>query len=265
MEIALAPLTLHRPQPLDVIAAAGAVGFDLTGIQFRVFGQPPSPLLGDPDFAAAAKHALALSGASVLEVSNVVLDESFQIEEARAFATFARAVGARVLQVVGWDDVVDRAVENLATVADLAADAGVEVVVEFMPYSHTKTLGDALQLVIKTGKPNVKLLLDSLHLFRSGGTVAEVAEVDPGYFGVIQLSDAPALAPAFEDLRPESIGNRLVPGTGDLPLRELLAVLPNDLPVSLEVPCAAVAERSHVDQARYVLDGFRRFLAEAPV
>src|SRR5580658_1677635 len=106
METALAPLTLHRPQQLDVIAAAGAVGFDLTGIQFRVYGQPASPFLGDPDFVVAAKHELGVSGVSVLEVSNVVLDENFEAEEARALATFAAAVGARVLQVVGWDDVV---------------------------------------------------------------------------------------------------------------------------------------------------------------
>jgi sugar phosphate isomerase/epimerase len=264
METALAPLTLHRPRQLDVIAAAGAAGFDLTGIQFRIYGQPLSPLLTDPEFLSAAKQALAASGVAVLEVSNVVLDESFLLEEARAFATFANAVGARVLQVVGWDDVVERAVENLASVADLAGDVGLDVVVEFMPYSQTKTIGDALRLVTETGRPNVRLLLDSLHLFRSGGSVAEVAAVDPRYFGVIQLSDAPALAPAFENLRAESIGNRLVPGTGELPLHELLAALPDDLPVSLEVPCAAVAELSHLEQARYVLDGFRRFIGEAP-
>jgi sugar phosphate isomerase/epimerase len=264
METALAPLTLHRPQPLEAIAAAGAVGFDLCGVQFRTFGQPASPLLEDPDFVVATKQALSASGVSVLEVSNVVLDETFRGEEARAFAAFAAAVGARVLQVVGWDGVVDRAVENLALVADLAADIGVEVVVEFMPYSQTKTLGDALHLVSEADRPNVKLLLDSLHLFRSGGTVAEIAAVDPRYFGVIQLSDAPADAPAFEDLRPEAVGNRLVPGSGELPLYELLAVLPHDLPISLEVPCAAVAGLPHIDQARFVLDGFRRFMATAP-
>jgi sugar phosphate isomerase/epimerase len=265
METALAPLTLHRPQPLDAVAASGEAGFDLCGMQFRTYGQPASPLLHDNEFIVAAKQALSASGVSVLEVSNVVLDGTFSAEEARAFATFAAAIGARVLQVVGWDDLVDRAVENLALVADLAADVGLGVVVEFMPYSQTKTLGDALQLVTEVDRPNVKLLLDSLHLFRSGGTVADVAAVDPHHFGVIQLSDAPTKAPAYEDLRPESIGNRLIPGTGEFPLHELLAALPGDLPISLEVPCAAVAELPRVEQARFVLDGFRRFLAETPV
>jgi len=264
MEMALAPLTLHRPQPIDAIEASGAAGFDLCGIQFRTFGQSASPLLYDPEFVVAAKRALSASGISVLEVSNVVLEEAFSVEEARAFATFAAAVGARVLQVVGWDEVVDRAVENLALVADFAADVGIEIVVAFMPYSQTKTLGDALHLVTEIDRPNTRLLLDSLHLFRSGGSVADVAAVDVHRFGVIQLSDAPAQAPAYEGLRPEAVGNRLVPGTGELPLHELLAVLPGDLPMSLEVPCAAVAELPHLDQARFVLEGFRRFLAEAP-
>jgi sugar phosphate isomerase/epimerase len=232
-------------------------------MQFRTFGQQVSPLLFSPEFLADAKHVLSASRVSVLEVSNIVLDATFSIEEARAFAIFAEAVGARVLQVVGWDEVVDRATENLALVADLAADVGVDVVVEFMPYSQTKTLGDAMGLITAIDKANVKLLLDSLHLFRSGGSVADVAGVDPARFGVIQLSDAPLKAPAFEDLRPESVGNRLVPGTGELPLHKLLAVLPDGLPISLEVPCAAVADLPHVDQARFVLDGFRRFLSEA--
>jgi sugar phosphate isomerase/epimerase len=197
-------------------------------------------------------------------VSNVVLEETFTAEEAGAFAAFGAAVGARVLQVLGWDDVADRALENLALVADLAADGGLGVVVEFMPYSEIKTLADALHLLTEIDRPNVKLLLDSLHLFRSGGSVADVAAVDPRYFGVIQLSDAPAQAPAYEDLRPEAVGNRLVPGTGELPLHELLAAVPEDLPISLEVPCASLADLPAVDQARFVLDGFRRFLTATP-
>jgi sugar phosphate isomerase/epimerase len=232
-------------------------------MQFRTYGQPVSPLLFDSEFVVDAKQALSQSGVAVLEVSNVVLDDAFSVEEVRAFAAFASAVGARVLQVVGWDEVFDRAAENLAHVADLAADVGLGVVLEFMPYSRTKTLDDALRLLSAVDKANVRLLLDSLHLFRSGGSVVDVAAVDPRHYGVIQLSDAPAKAPAYEALRPEAVGNRLIPGTGELPLHELLAALRAGLPISLEVPCAAVAALPHVDQARFVLDGFRRFWSEA--
>ena len=262
MELALAPLTLHQPQPLEVFSAASAAGFDLSGLSLRRYGQPFPAIVNDPDFVDATRRELTRADISLLEVSNLVLDETFRADEATTFVAFAAAVGARVVQVVGWDDVFDRAVENLAFVADRADELGLEVILEFMPYSKTPTLEDAVRTVAATGKPNAKLLLDSLHLFRSGGDVASVTRVDPRYISVIQLSDAPMQAPDPSNLRVESLSSRLVPGTGELPLHDLLAVLPNGLPISLEVPCIATRDMSFEEQARYVLDGFRRFLGE---
>lgn len=260
MEISLAPLTLHRHDSLDAIAAAAGAGFDLTGIQLRVYGQPLPAALFEPAFAVATRDAIDREGISILEVTNLVLDENFRADEARAFVDYAAAIGARFVQIVSWDDDAGRAAENLAKAAALAADAGIAVIFEFMPYSGTKRLGDAVALLAAAGSANVRLLLDSLHLFRSGGSVEEVANVDPSLFAVIQLSDAPLRAPNFDGLRPESIGNRLVPGSGELPLRELLAALPSGLPISLEVPCREVEELSSLEQARFVLEGSHRFL-----
>jgi sugar phosphate isomerase/epimerase len=263
MELALAPLTLHRPHPLEAIDAAAAAGYDLTGIQLALYGQPLSPLAHDPEFLSAARVALQRGGIAPLEVSNVVIDEEFRPETARAIVDFAQDVGARVVQAVCWDPVFDRAVEHLARTAEMAEGAGLLVAFEFMPYSATKTLVDAVELLGATGRDNLRLLLDSLHFFRSGGVVSDLAAVDPGLFGVIQLSDAPLAPPADGQLRPESTGNRLVPGTGELPLRELLGALPGGLPISLEVPCRAIAELSLPEQASFVLEGSRRFLEGA--
>lgn len=266
MEIALAPLTLHRPHPLEVITTAAEAGYDLTGIQLGLYGQPLSPLANDPDFLAAAAKALKSGGIGVLEVSNIVLDEHFQKGDATALVSFAAAVGARLVQVVGWDPEPERAAAHLAFAADFATDVGLDLAVEFMPYSRTRTLGDARALIAAAGRPNVKVFLDSLHLFRSGGSVAEVAALvaaDPGSIVVIQLSDAPRSAPAPEQLRPESVGDRLVPGEGELALCELLAVLPAGLPVSVEVPNRALEDRALLEQARVVLAGTRRFLEQA--
>jgi sugar phosphate isomerase/epimerase len=263
LDISLAPLTLRRHNPLEAIAAAGGAGYDLTGIQLRIYGQPLPRFVSDPDFVTATRDALGASGIALLEVSNLVLDENFSVDETRKFVGYAAAVGARVVQVVSWDDEPDRAVENLVVAADLAADSGLGLIFEFLPYSMTRRLEDAVSLVATAGRENVKLVLDSLHLFRSGGSVASIADVDPSLFGVVQLSDAPLHSPEFEGLRPESISNRLVPGTGELPLRELLAVLSGGLPVSLEVPCRDFEGRSLTEQARFVLEGSRRFFSSA--
>jgi sugar phosphate isomerase/epimerase len=260
MELALAPLTLHRPNPLDGITAAAEAGYDLTGIQLGLYGQPLSPLAHDPEFVAAAQAALARGGIGVLEVSNVVFDEDFVPDRAESLVAVAKRVGARLVQAVCWDPERDRAAEHLALTADAAAAEGLSVALEFMPYSETRNLRDALDLVEAAGRRNVGLLLDTLHFFRSGGVVADLASLDPGKVLVIQLSDARAAAPVHEQLRAESTGNRLIPGDGELPLRELLASLPSERPISLEVPLRALADRPLVEQARTVLDGSRRFL-----
>ena len=39
----------------------------------------------------------------------------------------------------------------------------------------------------------------------------------------------------------ESVEDRRVPGTGTLPLRALMAELPGDIPVALEVPAKGIA------------------------
>ena len=260
VDISLAPLTLGPHRPLDAIAAAAGAGFDLTGIQLRIFGQELPPFVSDPEFANATNEALRREGISILEVSNLVLDNAFSLEEARAFVSYAAAVGAQAVQIVNWDEESDRAAENLSICADLAAEAGLSVIFEFLPYSMTRRLEDAVSLLATVDRNNVKVVLDSLHLFRSGGSVADVGAVEPSLFGVLQLSDAPLQPPEFENLRRESIGDRLVPGTGELPLRELLAALPTGLLVSLEIPCQDFEGRSLVEQAHFVLEGSSRFL-----
>ncbi|HVB06941.1 MAG TPA: TIM barrel protein [Acidimicrobiales bacterium] len=261
MEFSLAPLTLHRPHPLEAIAAAGEAGYDLTGIQLALYGQPLSPLAREPEFLEAARRALTAAGLPVLEVSNVVLDEDFSLDDAAAIVAFAEGVGARFVQSVSWDPERGRAAAHLAAVAGLAAERGLTVAFEFMPYSATRSLAEALALLEDSGAPNVVLLLDSLHFFRSGGAVAELAAVPAARLGILQLSDARAEAPPFDALRAESTADRLVPGDGELPLAEMVEALPDGLPVSLEVPCRALEGLALADQARAVLEGSRRFFA----
>jgi sugar phosphate isomerase/epimerase len=260
MELSLAPLTLHRPHPLDAIDAAAAAGYDLTGIQLGLYGQPMSPLVRDKDFLDEARARVGRGGIAVLEVSNIVVDDEFTEDDAESLVAFARGVGARLVQAVCWDPEFDRAATHLDRAAALAAEEGLDVALEFMPYSSARTLGDALALLNASGRENLRLLLDSLHFFRSGGAVDELARLPRGKVAVIQLSDAPRATPSFDELRPESLANRLIPGSGELPLAEFLTALPDDAPISLEVPSRALEGLPLAEQARAVLDGSRRFL-----
>ena len=80
-------------------------------------------------------------------------------------------------------------------------------------------------------------LVDAIHLSRTGGSPADLAGVPPQYIRSAQLCDAPSRRPATnEAIIQEARSGRLPPGNGELPLRELLAAMPQDTAIGVEVP-----------------------------
>ena len=80
-----------------------------------------------------------------------------------------------------------------------------------------------------------------MHLVRSGSGAKDVAELDPDLIGHVQLADAP-LVPTIPDYMEEACFERMIPGTGELPLVDILAVLPRDVVIGLEVPLRSQAD-----------------------
>ena len=87
---------------------------------------------------------------------------------------------------------------------------GLKLALEFIPYSEAKTIEQARRLIGLTGQPNVGILVDSLHLDRSGGTPADIAGIEPELIYFAQLCDAGLPRPTTpEALRTEAIEARL--------------------------------------------------------
>ena len=80
-----------------------------------------------------------------------------------------------------------------------------------------------------------------MHLYRSGGSAADVAALDPALIGYAQLCDVPITAP-HDDYMREACFQRRAPGDGELPLAALIAALPDDVRIGLEVPMLAAAD-----------------------
>ena len=107
---------------------------------------------------------------------------------------------------------------------------------------------------------NVGLLIDALHLDRAGGSVEDVASIPPGQIALVQLCDAPATPPAPDALVDEARNRRLHPGEGSLPLNRLLDVLPDGLPLSLDVPHPGFDDMPFGERARLAMSALRGFL-----
>ena len=141
-----------------------------------------------------------------------------------------------VAEIAGVDAAPDQAAEAFAGICDMAAEHGLIVHLEFLPFGSIRNLASALAIVEAAGRPNGALTIDSWHFFRSGSSLADLARVPGARIGSVQLSDAPA-EPA-DDVLDEAIGGRLPPGRGALDLAALVRTLDrigNAAPIGVEL------------------------------
>ena len=73
------------------------------------------------------------------------------------------------------DSEAGRAADRLAAAAGTAADAGVRIGVEPMPCTACRTPAAAVALLEASGAPAAGVVVDVLHLYRSGGSAADLA------------------------------------------------------------------------------------------
>lgn len=157
-------------------------------------------------------------------------------------------LGVPVISTVSVDPDKARSLDQFAKLADMAQQVGIRMAIEFVPVFTIATLDDAVSAVRHIGKDKAHVLVDVMHLIRSGASAADLAVLDTGMIAYAQLCDAPLSAPMENYLR-EAMFDRKIPGTGELPLTEFLAVLPEDITIGLEMPL-----RPRLDQGEDLQD-----------
>jgi sugar phosphate isomerase/epimerase len=162
----------------------------------------------------------------------------FRYTELELFAV-ADAVGARSLNAVdvfGGPWSLDEAAAAFAGLCDRAADHGLLVHLEFLPWSRIPDLATAWQVVGAADRPNGGLMLDAWHYFRSDPDGALLRSIPGRSIVGVQLCDAPA-TPEIDPLH-ATLHERLLPGEGELPLSTLLKDLQatgTTAPIGVEV------------------------------
>lgn len=260
--LSLAPVTINELDPPALIAAAHDAGFASTDL--RVLGAPGAapvtPLIGNRPMIAAVAAALADTGVTLFSATGIWLVPEFSLDDALSALEVAARLGATYFLAVGNDPDEARMTENLGRLAEAAGSHRLHLALELMPYTAVNSLTKAHRMVVATGARNLGLLIDALHVARAGGTPAEVAALPPEHIAYLQLCDAPAELPPGLTLRQESLGARLYPGQGDLPLFALMDALPEGIVVDVETPVAANRELSPAERARLALSATQHFL-----
>lgn len=136
----------------------------------------------------------------------------------------------------------NQAIDGYGALAQMAAERELAVSAEMGSLGPVRLVDDAVAVVREVGQPNFSLLLDAMHFFRLGNSLADLERLDPAMIGYVQLCDAP-WQPRFDTYMEEAMYERMIPGEGELPLAGLLRHVPADVVVSLEVPLRSLAEQ----------------------
>jgi sugar phosphate isomerase/epimerase len=245
-------LTALDIAPPDLIDFTADAGFHSTGIRLSpaVVGGIAYPLEIDGPAFKQTVARLQTRNMRVLDIEVLRIDGETDIASFVPVIEAGAQLGASRLCVNGEDPNLNRFTEKWSQLCTMAAGYGMEVDLEFMVWRPIRTFQIAAKVVQEAGCRNGKVLIDALHLFRSGGTVDDVRAADPGLIGALQLCDAPWLGPDVNDtpsILAEARAGRLPPLEGELPLVELIQAVPGDTPIGVEVPMGPLSDGRFAD------------------
>ena len=131
------------------------------------------------------------------------------------FYRIADTLGARTLNIIQQGETSASDEERLDLIrglCDRAAGHALKISVEFLPWSSIGSLEQAQALVALVEHPNFGINIDTWHHFRSGGTVEQLAQVDPSTVAAVQFNDV--AAQPWDNLVEETAMGRMLPGEG---------------------------------------------------
>ncbi len=215
-------------------------------------------------------HDLVLADAEVIRgwwaTGGEPHDESQRIEQLAW--EMADEFGIRYLQAIGpYDCSLEQATDGFGRLCDRAAQHGVLVGIEPLPYTNIASATDAQVIVAAAGRANGGYCVDIWHHTRGPNGLEEITSLEPERVFAIQMNDG-ALTPALADYKIDCLANRVPPGQGEFDCVGFIRALVDrgvDAPISLEVCSSALWDQPADVAAKAAADGMRDVLREAGV
>ena len=260
--ISLASGVVPEFGPVETVKAAVFAGFDAVGL----WVEPPR---WTPSLTRDVKAALADSGLELLDVEVIWIKPDSDMDDHKRCIDIGAALGARNVLCVSSDPDHAATAARLRALCRHAEPSGMRVALEFGVFTEVKTIRAATAVLNAVDHPLAALLIDPIHVDRSGGTPAEIAAVPRAWLPYAQFCDASADRPDPSDFGAvitDAIDLRLQCGAGVLPLAAILNALPRDIPLSIELRSKALRDRfpDPDERARAVADATRAWLASHP-
>lgn len=232
--IGLSAQTIPGAPPSRLVELARIGGFDRVGL-----GVDPSEWTkGD---VLRVRRTLAEEGVLLQDVEVIRLGDRVT-SDMRGQIDIAAELGAGWIITVSFNDDPTATTDLLAELVGHATGSGTMPILEFGRFTSVGSLEIARAIATAAGCP---ILLDPLHLARSGGNVERVRALPADVLPYAQLCDAgpPPRETDRAALLEEARRERLDLGCGLLDLYGFVAALPPEIPLMNEVRSAALAAR----------------------
>lgn len=235
--IGLAHLTLIEMTPPELIDAVADAGYTHVGVRIAPAsaGEPQHPMIGDTPMMRETLARMKDRGITVNDVEILRLLPDTNVAAFEPVVAAGAQLGAKYFLIAGDSGEEGPVAERFRELCELGARYGIEMGLEFMPWRGIKNLAAARRVVEGAGMGGI--IVDAIHLHRSGGTSADLAALPPHLLSYFQICDAPARIPdTEEELIFQARRARLPPGQGGIDVVEMVRALPPGTVVSIETP-----------------------------
>ncbi|UUZ76944.1 sugar phosphate isomerase/epimerase [Polaromonas sp. P1(28)-13] len=222
-------------------------------------------MIGDAAALRALRQHADDVGIAISNISAYHLYPEMDLDSLRPVIEAGAALGCKTIVATCQDPDLQHMACTLGLYGELAGQAGLRLAIENVAYSETNTIAKALRVADAVNRDNVGLLVDPLHLARSGERPSALAGINPRRFIFIQLCDAAAEKPAHLDLPAEARTSRLFPGEGGLPLADFIRMFPPGIEIEVETPTIETAALSGEARAQILFDKTQQFLLRHPL
>jgi len=206
----------------DVLAAgyseaeltASLAGLDLPGVGY----------VRDIERAGEALPALMAEAGEIIDLARLVgakgvqvLTGPLQVQAVRDFAATSRT--ALYPGALGFSrkEQLTQTAQSMARLADLAAESGMLLYLESLAWTPLNRLADQVELIRRTERDNVRMVIDYWHCYASGDTPDDVARLDRNLIYGVHICDSLPFDGGIPD---EGVLRDVPAGKGVLNLRD---------------------------------------------
>jgi sugar phosphate isomerase/epimerase len=162
-------------------------GFDIPGIGFLLdierHGPDEASLIAE---AEEIFHLANLAGAPAVQILTGPVNVQAVVDHAERRPS---GLYKGVLDLPR-DEQIALTARNMARLADLAAQRGLILYLESLGWTPLNSIADQVELIDRTGRDNVKMIVDYWHCYVSGDTPDEVAKLDKDIIYGVHVCDS---------------------------------------------------------------------------